>query len=250
MSTAYAFLTKKPNNTLIKFAEDLYDKYKFDIYIFVDDNNYTLDKSKKINFIQIDNDECLNNNIRFTQEPFLYNVIKNQGKIVNSWDKAVYYFAYLNIDYNYVWFIEDDVFIGSIDALNYIDNKYPKYDLLAATNNISKEEEVKNNVWYWYYAVEVFGFPSYCSMACACRLSKELLKLVKETSQQLGYVPYHEFSFNTLAMKNNLSVYCPKELSTILFEKDWSLNDFKENKNNLFHPVKCYDNHDIYRSLI
>lgn len=51
---SYAFLTKSPNDELIKFANELYDTHKYDIYIIVDDDNYLIKNyNPNLNFIKI-----------------------------------------------------------------------------------------------------------------------------------------------------------------------------------------------------
>ena len=220
MTIAYAFLTKEPNETLMKFAENLQELHHMHVYIVVNDNSFLVPDSTKVKYIQIDANECRKHNICCTGDVH-QNIHDKANTQVQAWDKALYYFLFKNTDYSHVWFIEDDVYINSYDALKYIDNKYPTADLLVAKNDISKDYEVAQNVWFWRNAVENYGFPAYCSMCCACRLSKELLQLVKEDAQKRGYVGMHEFSFNTIAMKNNL-----------------------------FHPMKNYDEHEKLRQIV
>jgi hypothetical protein len=250
MTNAYAFLTKIPNQTLITFAERLFDKYNMQIYIFIDDNNYHINKSEKIHFIKINADECRKHHICCTSEINYFNTRNLANTMVNAWDKALFYFMYINTSYEYVWFIEDDVFISSDEALIDIDKEYPNSDLLTSSNSPSKRCEVDNNEWFWNYAIYLFGFPAYCSMVCACRMSKNMLQTINAVAQQIGCIPYIEFSFNTIAMRAKLKVECPEQLSTLLYKKEWSIEDMKTHKNNLFHPIKDYHRHDILRESI
>lgn len=248
MKIAYVFLTRIPNYTLIQFAETL----SIDTYIFIDDNNYEIPKSNNIKFIQIDANECREHHMCCAQETVFDNTKDMNKTMVHSWDKALYYFTYKDVTYDYVWFIEDDVFIPSKDAIKYIDTKYihDNYDLLVANNNISKNYEVDEGIWHWKYAVQIFGFPSYCSMTCACRMSRKLLEAIKDFTMKQGFIPFHEFSFNTIAMKSGLSVYCAPELSTVKYDTRWTLEDLINNKNNLFHPMKNYNQHEMIRQYI
>lgn len=249
---AYAFLTKTPNHTLIDFAQRLYDKYKYDIYIFIDDDSFqqkTL--STDINFIKIDKNDCINKNICYCVEWSMDIVFQDQGnRKVYALDKSLYYFAYINKKYDFIWLIEDDVFIPSLEALYNIDTRYQNSDLLCANND--KCHPHQENEWFWPFALKCFEHPVYCSMLCCCRISAQLLDKITNYSLSKGFVPLHEFSFNTLAMQNNLQVDCPQELSTIFCKQGykWTIQDFKDNPNNLFHPLKDFDNHEYYRSCI
>ncbi|WP_396189533.1 hypothetical protein [Flavobacterium sp.] len=250
MNIAYAFLTRIPNYTLINFAECIYDKHKIDIYIFIDDENFVIPSSKNINYVKINSNECRKNNMCCAQETVFANTQGTEKTMVHSWDKSLYYFTHVNTTYEFVWFIEDDVFIPSDDTILNIDIKYKEHDLLVANNNISKDFEVEKGIWHWKYAIQIFGFPSYCSMTCACRMSHNLLMKIKEFALQNGFIPFHEFSFNTIAMNSALSVQCPQELSTVKYDTRLTLEDIKNNKNNLFHPIKAYDQHEMIREFL
>lgn len=244
---SYAFLTKSPNDELIKFANELYDTHKYDIYIIVDDDNYLIKNyNPNLNFIKINKNKCIEKSLIYSIECSVYEINSHsKNKLVTAWDKAIYYFTYENTNYDYVWFIEDDVFIASINSLEKINEKYPESHLLTATNNLFKDYEA--NEWLWPFCLQIFSKPCYCSMMCACRVSKELLKLICECSTKYKFIPYHEFSFNTIAEQANLKVDCPDELKTIVFRNDWTLSEIKENPFNLFHPIKNFELHSEYR---
>ena len=244
--TTIAFLTKTPNNDLITFAEKLSDYFK--VFIFVDDNDFKVIENEKINFIQIDNEECKKNNYIFTEETFISNDYNR--KQLSSWDKCLYYFNCIYDNYDNIWIIEDDVFIPSVDALININDKYNNSDLITAANKKGTAEDGINNVWHWRYALMIFDEPVYCSMVCCCRLSKKLLLEIKKNVERFQLVPLNEFLFNTLAMKNDMIVSNPIELSTIVFRHDWTIKDFKEHPDYLYHPIKDYNNHNSYRKMI
>jgi len=87
-------------------------------------------------------------------------------------------------------------------------------------------------------------------MVCACRMSKSMLCAINSVAQQIKFIPFLEFSFNTIAMKADLKVECPSQMSTLIYKNDWNIDDFKQNKDNLFHPMKDYHNHGIYRQEV
>jgi len=253
MNIAYAFLTKIPNITLIKFAESIYDKHKIDIYILTDDEIFIVPSSEKIEYIKTNPDTCRDNNICCLEETEFENTkIKDKTK-VSLWDKSIYYFTHVNTAYDYVWFIDDKVFIPSDDTIINIDNKYYAYDLLTTRNNISKDYENyqgDQGIWYWKYAIQIFDFPCYSSITKACRMSKTLLSKIKDHAMENGFIPFYEFSFNTIAMKSGLGVCCPQELSTIEYDTVWTHEYIKENKENLFYPVQFFTEHQTIRDYL
>lgn len=87
-------------------------------------------------------------------------------------------------------------------------------------------------------------------MVPALGMSKKLIKCINEYVKKYGKLVLTEILFNTLAMHNNLKVMIVPELSTIVYRKDWTIEDFKNNKNNLFHPVKNFVNHQKYREQL
>lgn len=247
---AYAFLTKTPNDNLINFAEKLYNKHKYHIYIFIDDDTYEIrDQNSNLNFIKINSDICIEKNMCYSGEKSQDAISNNHTSCkVIALDKALYYFSYVNKIYDHIWLIEDDVFIPSLDAFYNLDIKYNNSDLLCAKNNKCLPHE--ENIWFWPYALKCFQHPVYCSMMCCCRISSKLLNKIKDYALSHGFIPFLEFSFNTIAMQNNLQVDCPKELSTIVWNEKWTIDDFRQNPDHLFHPLKDFAKHEYYRSLI
>jgi hypothetical protein len=45
-----------------------------------------------------------------------------------------------------------------------------------------------------------------------------------------------------------MKILCPPELSTIVYRNDWTIEDFKNNPKNLFHPLKDFSMHEYYRN--
>ena len=117
-------ISKSPEKRWCEFLSKI-NNYK--IYIIVDDNNFDLSKFnyeyKKINFIKIDDEKCKLNGY--------VNAEFKSDKIVNAWDKALYYFCKNDINYNFIWFIEEDVFLPTSKIIYNLDNKYPNGDLLC-----------------------------------------------------------------------------------------------------------------------
>ena len=112
MKDCICILSIKPHEIWINFLKKMYNKYnkKFDIYIIVDDNSKIYESPPEIKIIQLDDNNVKNSS-------FINSCICTIQKTPISWDKALYYFC-KNNNYNNYWFIEDDVFIPTIDIIN------------------------------------------------------------------------------------------------------------------------------------
>jgi hypothetical protein len=79
----------------------------YDIVIIIDDvsKNYKdiyFEKYPTFTFVQFNNVECMEMGFQ------LSNLALN--KIVSGWDKAICFFSAYKKNYDYVWYIEDDIF--------------------------------------------------------------------------------------------------------------------------------------------
>ncbi|MFO1123202.1 MAG: hypothetical protein U1F47_12900 [Hyphomicrobiales bacterium] len=57
-----------------------------------------------------------------------------------------------------------------------------------------------------------------------------------------------EFLFNTIALHQRLKVVTPTELSTVLFHKEWTLDELDDQ--HIYHPVKDKTLQQAWRSQI
>jgi len=242
-TNAICFITRTLDPRLLNFAEKC-SKYN-DTYIIVDDNNQVIDKSNSSNvkILQINNDECMNNN--YTYSTWRFNIP------VTGWDKAFYYFCEHNI-YDNVWFIEDDVFIPSPDTLYNIDNKYDNYDLLSKSM-INIKIGDKDAAWE-QKVIEttklIDNKPLYWSMVCAVRCSKNVLKLIQSLKNSKKRFSFHEMTIPSLVKNNLLTYKLIPELKNIEYRKEYEDSDILENRLFLYHPIKDYDRHELIRSLL
>ncbi|CAF1085015.1 unnamed protein product [Adineta steineri] len=235
--TAVCYLTRIPDGETIEFAEQLARDSRLssntDIYIMIDDNNYQIQSNSLINFIQINNNECITNGYHSSNK-------LEMNKDCISWDKALYYFCQVKqMNYSFVWLIEDDTFIPSVDAFVSLHEKYSKEgqgDLICQRN----EENLYGNTstWKWSDVVGKFSPPWYHSMVCAIGCSRKLLDTIANYAQQKRFLPFIEYMFNTLAMQNHLKVVIAPELSTIVFRENWTWEHVQQRPNNWFHPFK------------
>lgn len=225
------FLTRTPNKKFYNFITLLPDIDN--IYICIDNNDYNIPNyDGKIKIIKIDNKTCINEGFQNTHSKI---------KGATSREKALYYFYKNNINFDYIWFIEEDVFIPTIETIKNIDIKYPDYDLLVSGNNIIYKKRRK---WHWRLVNKQLkgkiSLPYSCSMICAIRCSKKLLECIFNHAVKYKTLFFCEVMFNTIALHNNLNVKDIEELKTIVWKNKWKKNEI--NINNLYHPVKSIKN--------
>jgi len=242
MNIAIVILCRLPDSVWLNFLNNF---KLYDIYVFIDDNK--IDYKKKynniytnINIVQIDEEFC--KKIGFSKSLIATGNVPDK---VLSWDKALFYFCLLENKYNHIWLIEDDVFFLSENTIKNIDNKYPNSDLLTQENFRNNNGDLGTwNNWSWIK--DYLKLPWFKSMVCACRLSKQMLKLISNFAIEHNRLCYHEALFNTLAFHNNLKIDTPSELKNIIYRADWNHNNLNNN-NNLYHPVKNFKMHDEIR---
>lgn len=211
---------------------------KYHIFIIVDDDLFELrefiNNYKNIRFIKIDDAKCKLNG--FIDTNFM---IK---KLISGWDKALYYFAIENHNFDFVWFIEDDVFFYNENTLHNIDKQYINDDLLSNTYN---ENITTTNNWHWWRIKIEYPLPYYNGMMCAVRFSNKMLNCIKDYATKHNTLFFLETLFPTIAIKNNLKYNTPIEFNTIHYRHNFLKDHI--NKKNLYHPVKDLNNHIHFR---
>jgi hypothetical protein len=230
------FLTVRPTKLFYNFIKQI-KSHK--IFICIDDNTYNIpDYDNCIEIIKINNDEC-------NKAGFKGSVMYFKDSACSR-DKALYYFSKIYTDFNKIWFIEEDVFIPTIDTIINIDNKYKEGDLLCKTNKLMNE---KTNDWYhWksiYNKINI-SLPYARSLICAIRCSKKMVQCIEQYADKYKTLFIDEAFFNTLVYHNNLKVVCPIELCSIKYRCNWKINDI--NPNFLYHPIKDINIHYKFRN--
>lgn len=224
------FLTVRPNELFYKFVRQLPNQER--IYICIDDNNHSIPGyDGVIKLIKLDNEMCENAGFKST----LTSLGPNWEGKAGSRDKALYYFCKNNIDFNHIWFLEDDVFIPTTKTIYNIDEKYKDGDLLVASNDILN----KTSEWYWtnyVYTHMLIEEPYAHSMICAIRCSKRLLFHINKYAESHNTLFMDEVLFNTIAMHEKLDIRVIDELKTITWRDTFQKHEI--NKNNLYHPIK------------
>ena len=234
------FLTVTPNKLFYDFCKKLPNPNN--IYICIDDNNYNIpDYDGKIKIIKINKQICEKSGFKNTH---------SRIKGATSREKALYYF-YKNKDkikYDHIWFLEEDVFIPTVDTIKNIDIKYPNLDLLSSCRG-KKGAGAKTGIihnketnWWWHLVNKQLNgkinLPYARSMICAVRCSNKLLNCIFKHALKYKTLFFCEVMFNTIALHNNLKYRPVSEVQTIIFQKKGGWQKDEINKNNLYHPVK------------
>ncbi len=245
MKIAVAFLTTEVNEGTVDFAKRMQD-------VFV--NRYTADV-----FIISDSEFSQTAKHDFQILRPLHSVCKNDGYInsvtgthVNkeccAIDKALWVFCEQVDEYDFVLFIEDDVFIPSVDALIKLIEKSKQYDFVT-----SKLQKKTNDIldWNWKTALgKIEKEYWHMTMAPVAGFSRRMLNEIKAYATEHKTLFNSEIFWPSLAFKKGLSIFCPPELKTILWQAGWSIDDVMCLPENLFHPYKNPENHSKLRSVI
>lgn len=122
-------------------------------------------------------------------------------------DKALYYLKYINkIDYDYIWFIEDDVYINETKFMNWF-NQIKTYNedyLIFNTEYLSKEQDPN---WAWW-KLNNKKFEQKDLMHCVntlFRISKKLLNSVFDFQTKYDKFVFIELFLPSLVKKHKLS---------------------------------------------
>lgn len=244
---AVCYLTRIPDPETVEFADALSKDDRIsssvDICIMIDDNNYQIPSHPRIKFIQINNQECISHGYHSSSKIELH-------KDCIAWDKALYYFCLLKrTEYSFVWLIEDDTLIPSIDAFVNLHNQFSKGDqgdLICQKNDENLNGDT--STWKWADVVGKFSPPWYHSMVCAIGCSRRLLDSIGYYIQQRRFIPFIEYMFNTIAMQSQFKVMNPPELSTVVYRENWTMDHVHQRPMNWFHPVKDAATRRSYRS--
>jgi hypothetical protein len=235
--TALCFLTTRPKDEMIDFADKLgIDGLKYDmkVYIMINDQSFKIpsETSSYVKMIQISNSKCITHG--YVKSMY----VRTRPIEIGIWDRAFLYFCQLNKNYSFVWFIEDDVFIPSIDLFRSMHKLYSdkndlvvKYPIPNWTGDTSK--------WpHWSLANDSLVLPWYHSMTNAMGLSRHLLNTIDDHVRWRGISLIHEILPHTLAINLNMKVVSPIELNTLFWEEEVTWEDIEDNPNHWWHPVK------------
>lgn len=263
----------------------LKNNQNYDIYLLCDDNSKTY-QDNNIKIIQINDLECESNSyinidkIHFNRsiawDKVLYYFCKNNN-YKNYWFLEEDVFiptvkTIQDIDNKY----PDADLLSNSNGIKHTDNPLDwHWHLMKMDSNINDDNnkqyletyiDIRNHEYYKHhphqhylqfgknegriYGTEKYFFdlPWYSSMCCGVRISNKLLIEIEKFVKNNNTLAFHEFIFNTLAMKTDCIVENPKELSGIVYRHDWEINDIDNTI--LYHPIKDLNVQDKYRKLI
>jgi hypothetical protein len=239
-NTALCIVCREPSIIWLEFLNNF---IYYDIYIVIN-NKVDIEKYKydNINFIQIDTDECKLYGFNHANRCAYLQYFPE----VTAWDKALYYFTTINTNYQYIWFIEDDCFFMSELTIVNIDNKYKDEDLLTKSHKL--ENSGANIDWIWSNMNNMTHLkkPYAISFIQACRLSSNLLAFIKKYANENKKLFVIEAMFNTIALKKNLKVSNPYELSFLYGPEE--VSSLYKHEIYIYHAEKNIDNHKLYRT--
>jgi hypothetical protein len=260
MKNAIALIVKEPDEIYLDFLTTFAQGpagtafVSYDIYIIVDsDKDLTelTNKYKNLNFIQLSDQHCLNHGFQNVN----YIGIK---KMVSGWDKALLFFSVIiPSKYDYVWFIEDDVFFLKEQVLVNLDQKYPNQDLIANCDfdknnvNTNNHENPTNVGWLWPLIDVKIDKPWYAGMMCITRMSNTLLQCIRWYASKYNTLFFLEALFPTITSHFKLSYDQPTELTTVTYRDVFFLeeDDQKKIDTHAFHPMKDLNKHKELRML-
>ena len=262
MKYILCFLCLKPDKLFLNFINSIQNE-KYQVYLCIDDNSYKIDsKYENINVIQINNHIC--------EEAGYKSLVGYFYNKTCSKDKALYYFNKNNIDYDYIWLIEDDVFIPYFDTIRNIDIKYNENNDFITQKKVIIENVQTRLLGYWWWGDQIEKQFSYFkkfekskykkifyekdlskNMTCAIRLSKKFMKIIDD------FVTYHkklfmdELFFINIAIFENLKIKYIPELKNITWVQDvneWPFEKIEIDK--LYHPIKNHSVQEDYRKKL
>jgi hypothetical protein len=247
--SALCFLTVTPALQTVQFAEELAQDalhYGVDVFIMTDDTHFnlsTVNTSSNLRLLQIPNNQCILHGYQKTIS------LRDKWREVTAWDKALLYFGALNKNYSFLWLIEHDVFIPSVQAFRSLHQLYSNNSDLIIPRNVPNLVG-DTSTWLWPTVVGKFVPPWFRSMVNAVGLSRRMLIAINDYVQWRGEVPFHEVFFHTLAMQLNLTMRAPTELSTLVFLANYTWEQIAKQPNNLWHPVKDLDKQKLWRERL
>ena len=167
----------------------------------------------------------------------------------SAWDKAFYYIKDKLSFYDYVYFIEDDVYCSKLETFHQLITHDEKTACDLLTHHMCFKE--RSLSWPHWHVADSLGIKNKIySFNPLCRLSARLIKKVLEERDLRSRFIFQEILFAPLAVDNNYEVkqYCSKDTSS-MFGRFGAVLKFTEdeiNSGRIIHPIKpIYQNESI-----
>lgn len=219
----------------LQYANELYSHYidDYDIYVCIDKihtipSEEVCKKYNNLKFLSIHAHTC-------EQQGFKGSVLYFLDRACSR-DKALYYFSMVNRGYDFVWFVEDDVYFKDPNNIRRLDQKHS-----SATDLLVREHRIKTNKildWHWRHVEGKIDLPWASSMICIVRLSKKMLESIADYARKNGQLFLDEALFNTLCVHYQLRVESPPEFEHITYVPELlpSKSDWRDDY--FYHPMK------------
>ena len=254
MSCAICLIVLEPQEIYLDFLASF---TSYDIYIIIDSKKNqtaitTKEKYKALNFVQLSEQQCINNGFQNVN----YIGVK---KVVSGWDKALLVFSVIiPLKYDHVWFIEDDVFFLKEQLLKNLDTKYPNQDLVANCDfdktKVTTNKSISND-WLWSNIDIQIEKPYYAGMMCITRMSRSLLQSIRWYAATYTSLFFLEALFPTITSHFSLSYVQPTELETVTYRdvffdetSEYFNGDLDRVGTHIFHPIKDLNKHKELRT--
>jgi len=246
MRRAICFLTVHANPTTFRFAESFKQRHpRYDVFLCIDKPPFPMIpyNSEWVTIIQYNHQEC-------ESRGYMGTVVYCLDRACSR-DKALYHFCCdMQTVYDHVWFLEEDVFVPTIDTLTLLDGQYPSDDLLSAFNETKLSDFDHRDYWqHWSRLTGRIDYPWAHSMISAVRVSNQLLGCIKQFANNKKHLLFDECLFNTLALQNNLIITCPPEMINIVFSFHDEIPK-KVEPTHLYHPIKDLAIHEMLRKKL
>ncbi len=237
-STAICFVTTRPEPEMLQFVEELAldsRQYGIEVFVMIEDDKYQKPStlmSSHVQILQIPNEKC----VTYGYQRTMY--VETRPLAITSWDKIFLYFCELNTKHSFLWIIEYDVFIPSVQAFHSIHQLYSSTSDLIVKRVIPNPSGDTSEWVHWSVAIGRLIPPWYRSMANALGLSRRLLTTIADFVRWRGFNAFHEFSVQTLSINLNMTVVSPIEFDTLAWVQEYTWTDISNRPNNWWHPVK------------
>lgn len=260
---ALCIMCRKPHSGNLLVAEEIIKCGQLDV-IFIMDEPYTppMDVNPRIQFVYVDDQTCIDMGYQYSCKFVSFT------KDVVAWDKAFYHFGCREHSYDFVWLMEDDIFIPSTELLCRMTEKYSQYDVV-----MGKVLDIHGHGkrWFsWHHVIRFMEEPHLCGRVCGVGVSRKLFEVAAEYVKKNKRIPFIEGFIPSIAGFHQLKIIevfelfgvinclhrpmCPLPFHCNGFDY-FSVDDFimfsKHNPSIILHGIKKEDDycklfHEIY----
>jgi hypothetical protein len=207
-------------------------KHDIAVYVLEDKDENQLRVKNYITFLSIETEMARNSG--FSNGNLVH-------RVVQAWDKALFYFTKVSRSYAFVWFMEYDVYIPSLKAFLDVHNMA----MHQRSDFVVREKELVDNTWIPWRVGDDFHMdrPWYHSLVCASGLSRRLLGDVLEYTRTYHQLEMIEVLFHTITDHKKYNLYLPRQFETINFNPqgyvNWDCKDVLTTHSDMwYHPIK------------